>query len=117
MDKNEQDKNFKRGDVVLVDLGEQKENNIQSGVRPCVVVSNNVGNQYSDILIVVPLTSKKKKHLPTHTILNLNYKESICLCEQITTIAKKQVVKTLDKLYYDEMEELENALKCALRIY
>ncbi|GAB7411977.1 hypothetical protein OUHCRE4_49590 [Enterobacter hormaechei subsp. steigerwaltii] len=39
------------------------------------------------------------------------------MCEQITTIAKKQVVKTLDKLYYDEMEDLENALKCALRIY
>lgn len=106
---------FKRGDVVLVDLGEAK-NNIQGGTRPCVVVSNNVGNEHSDILIVVPLTSKKKKYLPTHIVLNLNCQESICLCEQVTTISKKQVRETLDKLYHDEMEDLENALKCALKI-
>ena len=52
-----------RGDVIYVDLGQHPKTSIQSGVRPCVVVSNNKNNKYSNTLSVCPCTSRipKKK--------------------------------------------------------
>lgn len=53
---------IKRGDIVLVDLGIH-ENSIQSGIRPCVIVSNDKANRYSPVFTVVPLTSRLNKKI------------------------------------------------------
>lgn len=62
---------IKRGDIIIADLG-QHETSIQSGIRPCVVMSNDMANKHSPVITVVPLTSKihKKEYLPTHVFLN-----------------------------------------------
>lgn len=96
---------FKRGDVVLADLGEVKDketgNSVQMGVRPCIVTSNDSGNTYGTILNVIPLSSastKLIKVLPTHVIFtpeNSSVKMiSVSMAEQITTIDLKQVKKS-----------------------
>ena len=49
---------IKRGDIIMCDLG-KREGSVQSGIRPCVVVSNNYGNKYSNILLKNIQTIKK----------------------------------------------------------
>ena len=93
---------YKRGSVVLVNLGD-KDGSIQYGIRPCVVISNNLNNKYSTVLTVVPLsTSKFKKDLPTHIAITTNNskieKDSIALCEQPTLITKDRIIKELFEL-------------------
>lgn len=53
----------KRGEVVIVAFG---GNNAEFGKRPAVVVQNDVGNVHANSTIVVPITSKPKKKMPTH---------------------------------------------------
>ncbi len=84
---------IKRGDIIIVDLG-QHETSVQSGIRPCVVISNNMANKYSQVITVVPLISKihKKEYLPTHVFLNgyrntALHRHGLALCEQITSVA------------------------------
>lgn len=57
-----------RGDIIYVNLGQKVNNSVQSGVRPCVVISNNVSNNKSDILNIYPFTTKLKKN-PVHEVI------------------------------------------------
>ena len=50
----------KRGEIYMTDLGEYKTS-VEAGTRPCVIVSNNVGNHYSPFVLVCPLTGVDKK--------------------------------------------------------
>lgn len=60
---------IKKGDIFYADLG-QNDYCVQNGIRPVVVISNNIGNEYGTTIIVAPLTSKiKRTDLPIHTIL------------------------------------------------
>ena len=81
-----------RGMIVMVDLP-TGNGSVQGGTRPAVVISNDRGNKFSPVLIVVPLTSRTKKLLPTHhtiehSMINGLSKTSIVLAEQIITIGK-----------------------------
>jgi len=86
-----------RGDIWFADLGSHPYSSVQSGCRPVVVVSNNIGNTHSDTVTVLPLTRHlKKPELPCHTELypdNIADRHqmldiSMILAEQITTIGK-----------------------------
>ena len=79
-----------RGTIVMVDLP-TGNNSVQGGTRPAVVLSNDKGNKFSPVLIIVPLTSKVKKYMPTHhtiepSMINGITKTRIALAEQIITI-------------------------------
>jgi len=94
-----ENKNIRRGQAYLIDFG-QKEGNVQMGIRPAIIVNNDLGSKYGNILSVVPLTTstiKLHKQLPTHTILTPENsgvrKASIAMSEQLTVIAKSQIVK------------------------
>lgn len=108
-----------RGDVFLVQLsGKGSE---QSGLRPMIIVSNEVCCKYSPVLTAVPLTSKMmKKSLPTHVILAASQypveKDSIVLCEQIITIDKSRIVgsEPLFRLNELEMIRLNRAMSIQL---
>lgn len=98
---------IKRGAIWYVDLGKAEEGScIQAGIRPCVVVSNDVGNKYSSVIQVITLTSRVKKGLPTHVYLRSHATklktDSIALCEQIISINKKQII---DTGYVSQLEE------------
>ena len=94
-----------RGTIVMVDLP-LGNGSVQGGTRPAVVISNNKGNKFSPVLIVVPLTSRVKKYMPTHytiepSMVNGLTKTSIALAEQIITIGKdmvRNVVGTLEEM-------------------
>ena len=94
-----------RGTIIMVDLP-LGNGSVQGGTRPAVVISNNRGNKFSPVLIVVPLTSKVKKYMPTHhtiepSMINGLTKTSIALAEQIITIGKdtvRNIVGTLEEI-------------------
>ncbi|MDE6729222.1 MAG: type II toxin-antitoxin system PemK/MazF family toxin, partial [Oscillospiraceae bacterium] len=90
----------------------------QGGVRPAVVIQNNMGNRYSPTTIVALITSSAtKKHLPTHVLINKGFKVPSCvLLEQIRTISidrLKQYIVTLDR---SDMIRIDNALRESLAI-
>ena len=117
---------IKRLDIIWVDFGNQRlKGSIQSGLRPAVVVSNNVGNRHSGILEVatildnmdeylrvIPLTSKEKRSMPTHLwIEGFGLKgRSLILGEQITTISKMQVKNIVGRITDDEIIDKINKI-------
>ena len=56
---------IKRGSIIMVDLP-LGNGSVQGGIRPAVVISNDKGNKFSPVLIVIPLTSRTKKPIATH---------------------------------------------------
>ena len=84
-----------KGDIFLVNFGSGSGSE-QQGVRPAVIVQNDVGNKNSTTVIVAAITSKGKKNLPTHVEIkkggksNLSF-DSTVLLEQIRTIDKKRI--------------------------
>ena len=80
---------MKRGEIYLI----ENDNAVgceQRGIRPAVIVGNDVGNKYSPVLLVVYFTTQPKKHLPTHVYVR-GY--GIALCEQIFTIDKTRIIR------------------------
>ena len=60
----------RRGDVWFAELGDHFGTSVQGGCRPVLVISNDMGNRCSDIVNVIPMTSRMKKYyLPSHTIV------------------------------------------------
>ena len=90
---------FKKYDVVMVDFPERKCGSIQSGLRPAIIIQNDIGNQYSPTLLVIPLTTKiKSLNQPTHTLIkkaigNGLDQDSMLLAEQTTAICKEHAKK------------------------
>jgi len=111
-----------RGEVYLVDFGKpfSERDSRQAGVRPAIVVSNSSNNKFSPVLIVVPLTTKTKRSIPTHhtfDLWNQPYHKLItntALCEQVSTIAKDQVIKRVGKLEYEDILEVTTKLRVAM---
>jgi len=91
---------YKIGDIVWARF--KGENHIQKGVRPAVIIQNDVGNRYSPTIQVVPMTSKMTKvDLPTHVIIPANVgrlkKESIAQCEGQRPINKTDIGRLPDE--------------------
>ena len=109
---NEDGKTIKRGEIYLADLNPVMGSE-QGGIRPVVVIQNNIGNYYSPTIIVAAITSAEKRHLPTHTKLEsscLN-KDSTALLEQIRTIDKRRLISYIGEVSNIEMQEIINVLK------
>lgn len=105
---------IKRGNVYYGSLGENGEG-VQSGVRPLLVVQNNVGNKHSQTVLVVPITSQTKNVMPTHFEINLN-KKSTVLCEQLTVVHKSKLFDKIYSLTEEELIALDKALIISLGI-
>lgn len=107
--------NVKRGDVIKLKNELVSTGSVQSFNRPYVVISNDIGNHYSNICLCVPLTSQNKKmSQPTHT--RINYRNSVALCEQIHTIDQKQIEIIYYHLSDEEMRKINDCLKISLNI-
>lgn len=111
--------NLIRGDIVYVKLAEHIDKSVQSGIRPCIVVSNNISNRNSKILNVCPLTAKiKKSNIPVHVhIINKfaglpENRKSLILIEQIMTVDKRQVISLTGNI--DENSETMRQINSAL---
>ena len=103
-----------RGDIYYADL-RPVIGSEQGGIRPVLILQNNVGNRHSPTVIAAPITSKLgKPRLPTHVSLNkhtegLN-RGSIILLEQLRTIDKSRLKGRIGALGTSEMKQIDWAL-------
>lgn len=105
----------KRGDIFYADLSPVVGSE-QGGVRPVLIVQNDVGNRYSPTVIAAAITSQKdKSKLPTHIELQSQScglsRDSIVLLEQIRTIDKKRLKERMGKLDENYMNKIDHALQ------
>ncbi|EHK2347355.1 type II toxin-antitoxin system PemK/MazF family toxin [Clostridium perfringens] len=102
---------YLRGDIFYADLPDKKGSE-QNGLRPVVIIQNNLGNKYGRTLIVAPITSRDKKDLPVHSEIYNNSleKDSTILLEQVTTIDKNKVKEFVGHLTRNELKKLNIAL-------
>lgn len=104
---------IKRGQICYIDLTPSKGSE-QGGLRPCVIVQNDRGNQHAPTTIVVPLTTQTKKKLPTHTEVREGTKNSIALCEQVRTVDKSRIGSCIGKCSPHTMAQIDLALRISL---
>lgn len=107
--------NVKKGDIIKLKNELVSTGSVQSFSRPYLVVSNDVGNHYSNICLCVPLTSQNKKMTqPTHT--RISYHNSVALCEQIHTINQKEIEEIKYHLPDYDVQKINECLKVSLNI-
>lgn len=110
--------NFKRGDVFFADLSPVVGSE-QGGVRPVLIIQNDVGNKYSPTVIVAAITSQiEKAKLPTHVEITADEhgldRDSVVLLEQIRTIDKQRLRDRITHLAPELMKRVEDALQISL---
>lgn len=107
---------YKRGEVCLVDFGDENViGSEQRGRRPAVIVQNNVGNTYSTTVIVATITKKESSQPTQVDITSLTHK-SIIMTEQLRTISKDRIIKKIVTLKDSEIQALDTALKVSLSL-
>jgi len=109
---------IKRGEVYYADLSPVVGSE-QGGVRPVLVIQNNIGNKYSPTIIVAAITSQMNKaKLPTHIEIKAgNYglvKDSVLLLEQIRTIDRKRMKDKIGKCDTNFMKKVNVALTISI---
>ena len=109
---------IKRGDLVIVRL-EPVKGSEQGGIRPCLIIQNDISNEFSPITIIAPITSKiYTKNYPTNVFLQKNDsnldKDSTILINQIRAIDKSRIIKIVSRLDNDLMKKVNLAIKVSL---
>ena len=109
--------NVKRGELYYADLSPVVGSE-QGGIRPVLVVQNDVGNKYSPTIIAAAVTSKiNKARLPTHIELPSDYglaKDSVILLEQIRTLDKRRLKERIGELPPATMNRVNRAILISL---
>jgi len=111
---------IRRGDVYYADL-RPVIGSEQGGVRPVLIIQNDIGNKHSPTVICAAITSKMNKaKLPTHVELDATtyhmVKDSVILLEQLRTIDKKRLKDKVCHLDESILEKIDNALKISLEL-
>ncbi len=112
------DMTIKRGELYYADLSPVVGSE-QGGVRPVLVVQNDVGNKYSPTIIAAAVTSKiNKAKLPTHIELPIGdfglQKDSVILLEQIRTLDKRRLKERIGELPEITMSKVDKAILISL---
>ena len=111
-----------RGEIYMVDLTDQNIDgkSVHCGRRPCIIISNDVGNRYSSCVNVCLLTTKKmEKKYPTHLVLepnelNKSKLTSVAMTEQIRTLGKEKLMFKIGKLTDEEIHKLNETIMFSL---
>lgn len=110
-------KEIKRGDIYYADLSPVIGSE-QGGMRPVLIVQNDVGNHYSPTVIIAVLTSKIKKKMPTHIAIKNGeaniMMDSIILLEQLRTIDKFRLAKYIGSISDEKMRQVDQAMLISL---
>ncbi len=104
----------KRGDIYYADLSPVVGSE-QGGVRPVLIIQNDIGNRYSPTVIAAAITSQQEKtHLPTHIKIGADgcglSKDSVILLEQVRTIDKQRLKEKMGTLEKPSMALVDKAL-------
>ena len=110
-----------RGEVFYADLSPVVGSE-QGGIRPVLIIQNDVGNKHSPTVICAAITSKMNKaKLPTHIELNARRydmdKDSVVLLEQLRTIDKKRLKDKVCHLDNQILVKIDKALEISLELY
>ena len=110
-----------RGDIYYADL-RPVVGSEQGGIRPVLIVQNDVGNRHSPTVICAAITSQMHKaKLPTHVALDSDKydwaKDSVVLLEQLRTIDKKRLKDKVCHLDNQMLKEVDRALGISLELY
>lgn len=96
------------GDIYFANL--VGGNNLQKGIRPVLIVQNNIGNRYSSTFEVLPLSSRvyKARYMPTHVLVHAHptnglRRDSVVLAEQVVTIHIDQLKERIGKLDHQSL--------------
>jgi mRNA interferase MazF len=108
----------KRGDVFYADLSPVVGSE-QGGVRPVLVIQNDIGNRFSPTVIVAAITAQiQKAKLPTHVEIDAKShgleRDSVILLEQIRTIDKQRLTDKITHLDEETMQRVNEALQISL---
>lgn len=109
---------IRRGDLVVADLSPVVGSE-QGGLRPVLVIQNDIGNRFSPTVIVAAVTSQiEKSKLPTHVELSAKVfgltRNSVVLLEQVRTIDKRRIQQKLGRLDLKTMELVDEALAISM---
>lgn len=112
--KGDMDMNIKRGDIYYADLSPVVGSE-QGGLRPVLIVQNDVGNRYSPTVIAAAITSKMgKARLPTHIDIYAKEvglaKDSVILLEQVRTLDKRRLREKMGHLEENTMQRVNTAI-------
>ncbi len=108
----------RRGDIFYADLSPVVGSE-QGGIRPVIIIQNDIGNRYSPTVIVAAITSQiNKAKLPTHVEISseeygLN-KDSVVLLEQVRTLDKRRLKEKIGRMTDEDMEKVDIALRISL---
>ena len=105
---------IQRGDIYYADLSPVVGSE-QGGIRPVIVVQNDIGNRYSPTVIVAAITSQiNKSKLPTHIELEADVyglpKDSVVLCEQMRTLDKRRLKGYVSSIDEEKMVNVDSAI-------
>ena len=108
----------KRGEIYYADLSPVVGSE-QGGIRPVLIVQNDVGNKYSPTVIVLAITGQlNKNHLPTHVPVAAGntglQKDSVVLAEQIRTLDKRRLREKIGCLKPEVMQQVTRAMSISL---
>ena len=111
---------IKRGDIFYADL-RPVVGSEQGGIRPVLIIQNNVGNRHSPTVICAAITSKMNKaKLPTHIEINAELygieKDSVILLEQLRTIGKRRLKDKVCHLDDAMLDKVNHALEISLEL-
>ena len=108
----------KRGEIYSADLDPVRGSE-QGGIRPVLVIQNNVGNRFSPTVIVLAITSQTQTaRLPTHVAVAAGCtgltRASVVLAEQVRTLEKARLGRRIGALGPEDMERVDAALRASL---
>ncbi len=111
----------KRGDIYYADLSPVVGSE-QGGIRPVLIIQNDVGNRYSPTVICAAITSRMNKaKLPTHIEIDARrcqiMKDSVILLEQIRTIDKQRLKDLIGHLDKERMRRVDEAIRVSLALH
>ena len=110
----------KRGDIFYADLSPVIGSE-QGGIRPVIIIQNDIGNKYSPTVIVAAITSQiNKAKLPTHVAISseeygLN-RDSVVLLEQIRTLDKKRLKEKIGHMTEVDMKKVDKSLLISISL-
>ena len=111
----------KRGDIYYADLSPVVGSE-QGGIRPVLIIQNDVGNRYSPTVICAAITSRMNKaKLPTHIEIDSRrcqiMKDSVILLERIRTIDKQRLKDMIGHLDKERMRSVDEAIRVSLALH
>lgn len=115
MQRGIRERTVKRGEIYYANLDGCQGSEI-FGIRPVIVVQNDIGNYHSPTTIVAPLSSKWKRPFPTQVVTNCIRGTSVIHLEQIRTIDKDRLLKFIVRADRDTMARVDEALKNSLEL-